>query len=90
MKFSFGVRGTAAAVIMLYLCHGSTAIQADSSPTSTSTISRFVASTDGTQIFAEATGNPRGNHLVLVHGLVLAAATLDGLFFDASMTKNFM
>ncbi|TFK35638.1 hypothetical protein BDQ12DRAFT_737516 [Crucibulum laeve] len=90
MKFSFDLRGTAAAIIVLCLCHTPAAVQADSSAsTSTSTISSFVTSADGTQIFAEATGNPRGSHLVLVHGLALAAATLDRLFFDASMTKNF-
>jgi len=43
---------------------------------------KHLHSSDGIPIYAEAIGNPKNPHVVLVHGLNLSAATFNNLFSD--------
>ena len=43
---------------------------------------KTIHSTDGTPIYAEATGNPKNPCVVLIHGLTLSGAVFDVVFAD--------
>lgn len=43
---------------------------------------KILTSSDGTQIYADAVGNPSRPHIVFVHGISLSAAVFDKIFLD--------
>ncbi|PCH42149.1 alpha/beta-hydrolase [Wolfiporia cocos MD-104 SS10] len=49
---------------------------------------RFLASADGTKIWAEATGDLAKPALVMIHGLACTAFAFDRQFLDTDLTKN--
>lgn len=50
---------------------------------------KVLSSSDNTQIWAEARGNPNGQSLVFVHGMTLSAVVFDKLFEDERLTREF-
>ncbi|KDQ09597.1 hypothetical protein BOTBODRAFT_116879 [Botryobasidium botryosum FD-172 SS1] len=48
----------------------------------------LVSSKDGTQIWAEAKGNPRNPHFVWIHGYLLSSLVFDKLFEDETYLNN--
>ncbi|KAJ7647850.1 Alpha/Beta hydrolase protein [Roridomyces roridus] len=55
------------------------------SPLQMASISKFCASSDGTHIYAEASGNPANPSVVFVHGMLLSGIVFDKLFSDSRM-----
>lgn len=51
------------------------------------TLKLTLTSKDGTKIYAEATGNKNGPHVIFAHGLACTNAAFDPLFNDKSMTS---
>ncbi|KAF8072112.1 alpha/beta-hydrolase [Lyophyllum atratum] len=51
------------------------------------TLKLTLRSKDGTKIYAEATGNKNGPHVIFAHGLACTNAAFDPLFNDKSMTS---
>lgn len=51
--------------------------------------SKVVISTDGTEIYAEAVGNPTKPHIVFVLGFSLCAAVFDRIFLDAEFQESY-
>ncbi|ETW75852.1 Esterase/lipase/thioesterase [Heterobasidion irregulare TC 32-1] len=47
------------------------------SPTSAVSRSKMLQSSDGSKIYAEASGNPKRPHVILMHGFTLSAAVFD-------------
>lgn len=43
---------------------------------------KILTSSDGTQIYADAVGNPSKPHIVFVHGISLSAAVFDKIFLN--------
>ncbi|GLB40605.1 putative alpha beta-hydrolase [Lyophyllum shimeji] len=56
--------------------------------TLSSTLKLYLKSRDGTKIYAEATGNKNGPHVIFAHGLACTNAAFDPLFNDRSMTSS--
>lgn len=54
----------------------------------TGAVVRTPRSSDGTQIYAEAVGNPRNPHVVFVHEATLCASVFDELFEDSRLTDH--
>ncbi|KAF5381995.1 hypothetical protein D9615_004206 [Tricholomella constricta] len=52
------------------------------------TLKLFLTSKDGTKIYAEATGNRNGPHVIFAHGLACTNAAFDPLFSDKAMTSK--
>nr|GAT49062.1 predicted protein [Mycena chlorophos] len=46
-------------------------------------------SSDGTRIYASATGNAQGQSIIFVHGFALSGIVFDNLFEDERMLQNF-
>ncbi|KAJ7746296.1 alpha/beta-hydrolase [Mycena metata] len=55
---------------------------------SSSPTSKILRSTDGTTIFAEATGDPGNLHLVLLSGLALSGCVFDGMCADQRLLES--
>ena len=51
--------------------------------------SKFVHSSDGTRIYADAVGEPTKPCIVFIHGLSLSAAVFDDIFNDQTYTNEF-
>ncbi|KAF8990565.1 alpha/beta-hydrolase [Cyathus striatus] len=49
----------------------------------------LIMSSDGTQIFASAVGNPRNPPIVFVHGYTLSAAVFDDLFKEQQLNSRY-
>ncbi|KAJ7503179.1 alpha/beta-hydrolase [Mycena galericulata] len=49
------------------------------------TVTKFCPSTDGTLIYAEASGNPANPSVVFAHGMLLSGIVFDNLFSDTRM-----
>ncbi|KDR80398.1 hypothetical protein GALMADRAFT_154024 [Galerina marginata CBS 339.88] len=50
---------------------------------------KIIQSSDGTDIFADAVGNPRNPPIVFVHGFTLSALVFDHLFHDERLLDHF-
>lgn len=48
----------------------------------------FIKSKDGTQLYAEAKGNPANPHFVWIHGYLLGSLVWDKLFDDQTYLDN--
>ncbi|KAF6759660.1 Alpha/Beta hydrolase protein [Ephemerocybe angulata] len=57
--------------------------------TTIATTERFVTSTDGTQIFAKAVGDPRLPSIVFVHGFALSALVWTSILHEKKLLKYF-
>lgn len=51
--------------------------------------SRVLTSSDGTEIYADAIGDPTKPAIVFVHGFTLSAAVFDNVFINDMYTKEF-
>ena len=51
--------------------------------------SRIIASSDGTEIYAEAVGNPSKPHIVFLHGISFSAAVFDNIFLNPEYQANY-
>ena len=51
--------------------------------------SKVVTSSDGTEIYAEAVGNPKKPHIVFVHGFTLSGAVFDRIFHDTQYQQRY-
>ncbi|KAG6909979.1 hypothetical protein DXG01_013979 [Tephrocybe rancida] len=52
------------------------------------TLKLTLKSRDGTAVYAEATGNKNGPHVIFAHGLACTNAAFDPLFNDAKLTSS--
>lgn len=53
------------------------------------TTSKVLTSSDGTEIYAEAVGNPLKPHVVFVHGFTLSGAVFDRIFLNAKFQESY-
>ena len=49
---------------------------------------RLIRSEDGTEIYADAVGNPSLPSIVFIHGLALSSIVFEGLFQDRTLLDN--
>lgn len=50
---------------------------------------KYVTSSDGTKVYAEAVGQPANPSLVLAHGFGSSATVFNELFANEELSKNF-
>ena len=51
-------------------------------------VPKYVYSADGTKIYADATGDPRNPHVVLIHGMGVASIAWDKQIEDPRLNEN--
>jgi pimeloyl-ACP methyl ester carboxylesterase len=54
-----------------------------------STVARTLKSTDGNDIYADATGDPQNPSIVFVHGMTFSGAVFDCLFANKRLLEKF-
>lgn len=50
---------------------------------------KLLKSTDGTELYADATGNPQHPSIVFVHGIALCGAVFDQFFSNKQLLEKF-
>ena len=58
-------------------------------PANRSLESKIITSSDGTEIYGEAVGNPKKPHIVFVHGFTLSGAVFDRIFNDTQYQQKY-
>lgn len=56
---------------------------------STELVSKILASSDGTEVFAQYVGDPVKPHLVFVHGFNLSGSVFDKIFLDEKYQEEY-
>jgi len=53
------------------------------------TVSKLLKSNDGTEIYADAVGDPSNPSIVFIHGFSLSSIAFDSVFSDPKFFENF-
>lgn len=51
--------------------------------------SKYVTSSDGVKIYADAVGDPANPSIVFIHGFMLSAMAFDNIFFNEQYSSRY-
>lgn len=51
--------------------------------------SKYVTSSDGSKVYADALGNPNNPALILIHGVCLSCVVFDNILFETDFSNDF-